>query len=147
LETPSSPDDAAEAQTFLDYCPREYREHGIGPWGMQLKTTGEIVGNCGFSDLDRLGEVNYYVAPRLRGQGLEPEALIALLRFGFRDLGLARIQARCELDNLSSERVMQKVGMASQGMVDQSQPLEGTAGKQKLYAILAKDFASTYVAG
>src|ERR1700685_232463 len=90
------------AQEFLDYCFREYRERGIGPWGIQLKETGSIVGNCGFPHiiLKKLcGEVNCYIASRLRGQGLACEALQALFQWGFRDIGLTRIQARCELDN------------------------------------------------
>jgi ribosomal-protein-alanine N-acetyltransferase len=144
---PGAPDAAANAQTHLDYFAREYREHVIGPWGMQFKKTGVLVGNCGFPDLSlrkRRGEVNYFVAPQLRGQGLAPEALIELLRFGFWGFGLVRIQARCELNNVSSERVMQKVGMKSEGLVDRSQPLDGAAPKQKLYAMLAKDFDLTY---
>ena len=144
---PGASDAAAKAQTHLDYFAREYREHVIGPWGMQFKKTGVIVGNCGFPDLslrNRWGEVNYFVAPQLRGQGLAPEALIEILRFGFWGLGLVRIQARCELNNVSSERVMQKVGMKSEGLVDRSQPLEGAVPKQKLYAMLAKDFDLTY---
>lgn len=48
---PGAPDAAANAQTHLDYFAREYREHVIGPWGMQFKKTGVLVGNCGFPDL------------------------------------------------------------------------------------------------
>lgn len=144
---PGAPDAAANAQAHLEYFAREYREHVIGPWGMLFKKTGVIVGNCGFPDLslrNRWGEVNYFVAPQLRGLGLAPEALIELLRFGFWGLGLGRIQARCETNNVSSERVMQKVGMKSEGLVDRSQPLDGAASKQKLYAMLTKDFDLTY---
>ncbi len=105
---------AAEAQVFLDFCFREYRQGGFGPWGMELKETRRIVGNCGFPHIrlrDGCGEVNYFVAPQYRGLGLAPEALKALLEHGFKQLGLRRIEARCELDNIGSERVMQKVGM------------------------------------
>jgi ribosomal-protein-alanine N-acetyltransferase len=132
-----------QAQEFLDYCFREYRERGIGPWGIQLKETRVIVGNCGLPHVifkSHCGEVNYYVAPRHRGQGLAPEALKALLKFGFRDIGLARIQARCELGNLSSERVMQKAGMRFEGLIEDAPSLESPIPKQKLYAILAEEF-------
>jgi ribosomal-protein-alanine N-acetyltransferase len=134
------------AQEFLDYCFREYRERGIGPWGMQLKETKEIVGNCGFPHVffkNLCGEVNYYVAPRHRGQGLAPEALKALLKFGFREIGLTRIQARCGLDNLSSERVMQKVGMKFEGLVEDSPSSKDPGHKQKMYVIHGKDFDLT----
>ncbi len=131
------------AQEFLGYCFREYRERGIGPWAIQLKETGKIVGNCGFPHIvfkNLCGEVNYYICLRYRGLGLAPEALNALLQFGFWELGLARIQARCDPDNLSSERVMQKAGMTFEGLVDQSPGPNLAAPKQKLYAIKAKNF-------
>jgi ribosomal-protein-alanine N-acetyltransferase len=100
------------AQRFLDFCFCQYEQPGVGPWGMFLKEKGKMVGNCGYIALQNFcGEVNYFVAPQHRGRGFAPEALRALLNFGFTDLGLLRIQARCEPDNLSSERVMQKIGM------------------------------------
>jgi len=136
------------AQQFLDYCFREYRERGIGPWGMQLKETNAIVGNCGFPHIifkKLCGEVNYYVAPRHRGQGLAPEALKALLKFGFREIGLSRIQARCEKGNLSSERVMQKVGMKFEGLIEDAHSSKDPSHKQKLYVIHRKDFDSAAI--
>ena len=54
------------AQEFLDYCFREYRERGIGPWGIQWKQTKAVIGKCGFPHItfkNLCGEVNYYVAP------------------------------------------------------------------------------------
>jgi [ribosomal protein S5]-alanine N-acetyltransferase len=142
-EVPAGQSPGVQGQVFLDYCFREYAERGIGPWGIQLKETKAIVGNCGFPHIffkNRCGEVNYYVAPRFRGQGLAPEALKALLQCGFQDMGLIRIQARCELGNNSSERVMQKAGMRFEGLIEDAVSSKEPSHKQKLYAILAKDF-------
>jgi ribosomal-protein-alanine N-acetyltransferase len=132
-----------EAQKFLEYCFGEYRAGGAGPWGMQLKATGAMVGNCGFPHLifeELCGEVNYYVDQRHRGQGLAPEAVKALLKFGFQEIGLARIQARCEPDNFGSERVMQKAGMKFEGFIEHAPFSNQPTPKQKLYTILGKDF-------
>ncbi len=131
-----------EAQEFLEYCFREYRDRGIGPWGMQLKETGKIVGNCGFPPIafkNRCGEVNYYVTLRQRGKELAPDALMALLKFGFQDIDLIRIQARCDPDNLSSERVILKAGMRFEGLIEDSLFSKDPNPKQKLYAISAND--------
>lgn len=132
-----------QAQEFLDYCFREYRDWGFGPWGILLKETGTIVGNCGFPHIifkNLCGEVNYYIATRHRGKGLALEALKALLQFGFQEIGLARIQARCEPENLSSERVMVKAGMKFEGLIEHAPFSKEPSPKQKLYAILGKDF-------
>lgn len=131
------------AREFLNYCFREYREWGFGPWAMVLKETGAIVGNCGFPHIVSekfCGEVNYYIAPCQRGKGLAPESLKALLKFGFANLGLKRIQARCEPDNFSSERVMQKVGMKYEGWIEHAPLSKDPIPRQKLYVILREDF-------
>lgn len=40
-----------QTQEFLDYCFREYRERGIGPWAIKWKEVKAIAGNCGFPHL------------------------------------------------------------------------------------------------
>jgi ribosomal-protein-alanine N-acetyltransferase len=135
-----------QAQNFLEFCFASYRKWGMGPWGMLLKERGVVVGNCSFCriNFDRAlgtfeycGEVNYYVAPQYRGGGLAAESLRALLRFGFGDIGLTRIQGRCTPENASSERVLQKAGLKFDRMIAAAR--EGSS-EEKLYAIMREEF-------
>lgn len=133
----------SEAQGFLDFCFREYVRCGIGPWGIRLRETGTVIGSCSFCYIHpnrKCGEVNYYVAPQYRGQGIAPEALGAVLEFGFADVGLARIEARCPPGNTSSERVMQKAGMNFERMISSSEEPKGRSKSSKLYTILQRHF-------
>jgi [ribosomal protein S5]-alanine N-acetyltransferase len=146
LSAVASWEGTAHAEKFLEFCFQSYREWGMGPWAMLLKETEAIVGNCGFcrihydrglETLEYCGDVNYYVAPQYRGQGLATEALRAIVKFGFSDLRLTRIQGRCAPDNVSSERVMQKAGLKFERMMaaaGESSPQE------KLYAISREVF-------
>ena len=129
------------AGEFLDFCFRSYEEWALGPWAMLLKPERTIVGNCSFcrvayertgDALERFGEVNYYVAPVHRGQGFATEALVAMLNFGFTELALTRIQGRCQLDNLASERVLQKAGMKFERLISRE---KSDALQDKLHAI------------
>ena len=43
--------------------------------------------------------------------GLATEASLAILKYGFEQIGLKRIVAIARPENLASQRVMQKVGM------------------------------------
>jgi ribosomal-protein-alanine N-acetyltransferase len=134
-------DSGREAQLFLDFCFQQYETRGDGPWGILLKETGKLIGNCGYIGIRHFcGEVNYYVAPKYRGQGFATEALKILLNLGFTELGLLRIQARCARDNLSSERVMQKIGMKFNGTVENLSAVGGKSSEQIMYAILREDF-------
>ena len=131
--------------TFLEFCFRSYREWGMGPWAMQLKEGGVIIGNCGFcrirydcnhDQFEYCGEVNYYVAPPYRGKGLATETLRAVLEFGFEDIRLTRIQARCVPENVASERVLQKASLKFERMIAAS---EGRPA-EKLYVVSREDF-------
>ena len=134
------------AEKFLEFCFQSYREWGMGPWAMLLKESGTIVGNCGFcrisydptaGALEYCGEVNYYLAPQYRGQGLATEALRAVLKFGFDEIKLTRIQGRCPPDNLSSERVLQKAGLRFERMIAAAVK---DLPAEKLYAMSREDF-------
>jgi ribosomal-protein-alanine N-acetyltransferase len=143
-------DETLHAEEFLEFCFRSYREWGMGPWAMVLKETplkqaGVIVGNCGFCRIryeqaaetfEHSGEVNYYVARQYRGQGLATEALRTVLKFGFGELRLTRIQGRCAPENVSSERVLLKAGLKYEMMLAPTDSLP----EQRLYAITREDF-------
>jgi RimJ/RimL family protein N-acetyltransferase len=50
------------------------------------------------------------VARELRGQGLASRALIALIDWGTRELGLERVKLGCHVENVASRRVAEKCG-------------------------------------
>jgi RimJ/RimL family protein N-acetyltransferase len=80
----------------------------MGPFG-QLPGFGGAIGRP-----DRLRpEVGLYwaVAPEHRGNGYATEAARAVIDHGFDELGLARIVATTEHDNLASIAVMRRLGM------------------------------------
>lgn len=122
------------AVEFLRFCFGSYLKWGWGPWGIQLKLNGVLIGNCGFCHLNlqqRRGEVNYFVASPYRGRGFATEAIKAVIQFSLFDFGLLVVQARCHVDNVSSERVLQKARMRFEKMADLD---------QKLYVIARDEF-------
>ena len=136
------------AEQFLEFCFQSYREWGMGPWAILLKETGVVVGNSSFcrinydrtpGALEYRGEVNYYVSPQYRGEGLATEALRAVLKFGFDEIKLTRIQGRCAPKNLGSERVLQKAGLKFERMIAAA---EKGLPEEKLYAISREDFTA-----
>ena len=54
-----------------------------------------------------------------------------MIRFGFEELGLARIQATADIRNTASWRVMEKLGMRREAAV----PMERPAGDGVLYVV------------
>ncbi|MEZ0578517.1 GNAT family N-acetyltransferase [Nocardioides sp. MH1] len=56
-------------------------------------------------------ELGWVLDPTYTGHGYATEAVRELLRFCFEDLGLRRVVANCFLDNDSSWRLMERIGM------------------------------------
>jgi RimJ/RimL family protein N-acetyltransferase len=111
----------SEAQTWIDWNQRLYREHGFGVWAVILRATGEFVGDCGLTPL-RLGgvdeiEVGYHVRASLEGNGYGSEAASAARDFARDRLGLHRLIAIINPANLPSQRVAAKIGLAAEKTV------------------------------
>jgi len=60
---------------------------------------------------DTQAELGWVLDPAHTGHGYATEAVRELLRHCFRDLGLRRVTANCFLDNDTSWRLMERVGM------------------------------------
>jgi [ribosomal protein S5]-alanine N-acetyltransferase len=62
-------------------------------------------------------EIGYWLGVPFWGRGYTTEAAQAVLAYGFTTLGLERIVAHHFTRNPASGRVMQKIGMASEGLL------------------------------
>ncbi len=60
---------------------------------------------------DTQAELGWILDPAHSGHGYATEAVRELLRYCFQDLGVRRVTANCFLDNASSWRLMERVGM------------------------------------
>jgi len=56
-------------------------------------------------------ELGWCIDPAYRGRGYATEAVRALVRLCFEDLGLRRVTANCFADNVGSWRLMERLGM------------------------------------
>ena len=113
-------------------------------WGIVLKETGQIIGTVGVLTLQeqwQSAEIGYCIGRDHWGKGYMSEAVAALFAHLFTTVGLNRITARHDLDNIASGRVMQKCGMAFEG-VERKARYCARRGfyDAACYAILKSDF-------
>lgn len=105
----------AECRRWIEWNVGSYSLHGFGLWAMELKETGELVGDCGLIVQDVEGtdmvEVGWHVQRALWGQGLATEAGAAGRDYAFAALGLDRVISLIRPVNLASRRVAEKIGM------------------------------------
>ena len=95
--------------------PRVYANLGI--WRASRRDTGAFVGWFSLKYAGKASdiEIGYRLAPDAWGLGFATEGAAALRDYGFDDLGLERIIGVTHPDNLASQRVLLKIGMADEG--------------------------------
>jgi RimJ/RimL family protein N-acetyltransferase len=86
-------------------------------------------------------ELGWVLDPANTGHGYATEAVQELLRYAFEDLGVRRVVANCFLDNESSWRLMERVGMRREThAVRESLHRSGRWLDTLTYAVLADEW-------
>jgi RimJ/RimL family protein N-acetyltransferase len=88
---------------------REGRELNLA---LRRTTDGEAIGWVELRLDGEQAEVSYNVAAELRGQGIAPSALSALLTWAATQIGLRWAHLACHVDNVASQRVAEKCGFS-----------------------------------
>ena len=132
-----------DSRAYLRYILRQYRNAEPSSWGIVLKQTNRLIGTIGYmwwNQENHSAEVGYSLARAQWNRGLMTEALFAVLRFGFDEMRLNRIEAQHEVDNPASGRVMEKCGMRQEGILRGRLYNKGRYVDVALYAILAEEW-------
>ena len=136
--------DMAIAEQFIDprinyYFVVAFRYTNLNP----EFNKDQIIGGCGIhiqkNDPDH-AYIGYGFNKIFWGEGYATEAAVALIRFGFDELGLRRICATCDTRNIASVHVLEKTGMRREWHKIKHIRQKGAWRDSYLYAILADEW-------
>jgi RimJ/RimL family protein N-acetyltransferase len=117
-----APIDRLGVEQWIERNLRRYAEDGVGLWAMVLKTTGEMIGDCGIIrqhvDNEYLYEIGYHLRRDHWGEGLATEAAVACREWGFANLAADRLISLIRPENVPSQRVAERNGMTIWKEVD-----------------------------
>ena len=107
--------DRAAVADWIQRNRTRYANDDHGLWAMILKSSCELIGDCGLvrHSVDAVDEIEigYHVRRDLWGQGYASEAARACRDFGFANLEVDRLISLIRPENLASRRVAEKNGM------------------------------------
>jgi ribosomal-protein-alanine N-acetyltransferase len=112
-------------------------------WVVILRDKNRVIGDCGFCQFHkeaRRAEVSYAIDPTYWDRGYATEATARIIQFGFEEAGLDRIHAICSVENVVSERVIQKSGMQFEGVLRHYIRHEDKPLNMKTYSILKQEW-------
>jgi ribosomal-protein-alanine N-acetyltransferase len=113
--------DIAEATAIVGWA-RDQRALGAGlRWAIRDRAGGEFLGTCGFNRIilerARRGEIAYDLAVRWQGQGVMAAVLPTVIEFGWRRLGLHRLEALVTPGNRRSCALLERHGFKREGVL------------------------------
>jgi ribosomal-protein-alanine N-acetyltransferase len=89
-------------------------------WGIVHKADGVLIGTCGYYAIHpwhMRASIGYELDHQFWHQGLMTEALNAIIDLGFQEMNLNRIDALVMPDNISSLRLLEKIGFKNEGLL------------------------------
>lgn len=130
---------------WINYLQKSFEQGTAYEFAVFLKEDGRYIGNCGFvaiSQQHKTAEIGYFIDVAQWGNGYATEACKSLITYGFQDLQLNRISARCMRRNIASKKVLKRSGMVWEGCHRQEFIKNGAYEDIDYFAILAKDYVT-----
>lgn len=112
-------------------------------WIVAGRDDDAAIGTCTLFHFDarhRYAEIGYALRSDLWGQGLAREAVGLALDWGFRTLGLHRIEADIDPRNDASRGLLQRLGFVSEGVLRQRFFVGDVATDSEIFGLLAGDW-------
>ncbi len=90
-----------------------YQKYGFGRWAVIRKSDSQFLGWCGLKFSPEINEVDvgFRFHKRFWNEGFATEAAKASIEYGFQKFNLKAIVGRAMSENLSSIRVLEKLGL------------------------------------
>lgn len=104
-----------ETSEFLKRCAAVWNNASAFPWVLTRKEDGHLLGMIEIRVGEFKADLGYVLARPHWGRGYMPEAVEAVVEWALNSAGVFRVWAVCDIDNIASARVLEKVGMEKEG--------------------------------
>ena len=106
----------ATTETFVSECIAAVKDGTRLPYVLSERSSPQaLIGMLEARPAGHKADLGYVLAPEFWGRGYIPEAISALASHALEQEGLFRVQAFCDIENLPSQRALEKAGFAREG--------------------------------
>ena len=109
--------DIAETHEFLTGCLAAWEAGTSLNWAIETIEQPGVIGMVGCRPHGGRPNLGYVLARPYWGQGYMTEAVGAIVEWLLREEDVFRVWATCDVQNISSARVLEKVGMEREGVL------------------------------
>ena len=112
-------------------------------WAVELKEEKKVIGTCGFHSMNKThkrAEIGYELNENYWRMGYGSFLITELLKYGFEELHLNRIEALVYPDNLPSQSLLEKIGFKKEGLLEEYCFFIGKAQDLQIFSFLKRNW-------
>jgi len=113
-------EEMSQAEQLISNFAKAFDEEKSIRWGIELKGENILVGTCGFHNWNKKhqrAELGYELHDNHWKKGYVSEAISEVIKYGFHNLELNRIEALVYPDNIASHNSLEKLGFDKEGLL------------------------------
>ena len=138
-------DPAATREAFVSRCAARDRDAAAGlSFGFGLFVDDTLCGEVNLNHVLRgalqTGTIGYWIDERSAGRGLVAEGVVVVFEFAFERLWLHRVEINIVPRNANSRRVMEKLGIRTEGVAVRMLEINGVWEDHLRFAITAEEW-------
>jgi ribosomal-protein-serine acetyltransferase len=129
------------ARQFIEFNLNEFATNGS--FDASIIFDEKFVGGVGFHNLDQKNKsahISYWLAKEAQGKGIITCCCRVLFDYLFDEFGLNRLQINCNIENLKSRAIPERLGFQLEGILRQVEFFDNRFGDWAVYAMLKEDW-------
>lgn len=102
------------------------------------------IGSMGYNDIDltnKKAEIGYWLDKDYQGKGIMTDCVRAIIKYGFEELDLHRIEIKCASSNTKSKAVPERLGFTLEGTLRDSYRMNGVFCDTLIFGILRSEWS------
>jgi ribosomal-protein-serine acetyltransferase len=122
---------------------KAFAENGGYPKSFAIIYKGKIAGTIGFNDINKtnkIGYIGYWLGETFQGKGIMTRAFKDIIDYGFKELGLNRIEVTAAVENKKSRAIPEQFGFVEEGTLRQVEWLYDHFVDHVIYGLLAEEW-------
>ncbi|MAH07993.1 hypothetical protein CMI38_07135 [Candidatus Pacearchaeota archaeon] len=145
LEKVPHPYSKKDGEWFIGKCNNDAKKDPRENYELAIECDGKLVGLIGLTDVNEFhgtATLGYWLGEEYWRQGIMSEASREMVRFGFEDLGLRRIDIEADVENEGSNALIKKLGAESEGIRKQYRKSisTGAIADRNIYGLLRNNW-------
>jgi ribosomal-protein-serine acetyltransferase len=135
-----------EAKMWLETCQAEWARNTSYPFLIIDSKNHEVMGSVDINQINKehnFGNIGYWVSSAQAARGVATAAVKMAARFGFIEVGFARLEIVVDTNNVASRRVAEKAGAKLECIARNRLAGWGRSHDAAVYSLIPADFGLT----